>query len=310
MNEALWSRQEFGGAKLGDPRRTDRLVAMGATAASSPGGTIAGVFEDSAEREGAFRFVENDAVNASEITLSAATATALRVGAAPFVFVPIDGSSLNIPDRDGHKRLGAVGTRKIQAQGLQVMTAIAVSDDDVPLGIAGQHFWARSKTVRNKAVKDKRTVDKKETVHWLTVMKQANDAFARHAPQTRLWFQMDRGADAWPILSTANDGLHWLTVRATWDRRLKTPDEQQRYLWESMEKTALRGTYTLDVSPSNDNKKSARQAQMHVRAAAVVLELYCERVISALLGAGIFCQGEVRRRVILSVWRGDAMKPW
>ena len=44
--------------------------------------------------------------------------------------------------------------------------------------------------------------------------------------------------------------------------------------------------------------------------AARTRELYCERVISALLGAGIFCQGEVRRRVILSVWRGDAMKPW
>ena len=274
MNEAEWSKQEFGDAALGDCRRTDRLVAMGARMAAQPAGNVTAVFAISAEREGAFRFLENDDVAAAKITEAAARAAAQRADEDRIVFAAVDGSSLNLPDASGRRGLGRVGTRKADAQGLLVMTAIAIGSTGTPLGIIGQHYWTRDRRAPKKkaASRLRRNVKEKETQHWLTVMAQAKTAFADVAPNTRLWFQLDRGGDAWPILSAAHDDSHWLTVRAAWDRRLVTTDEKQRYLWETMEKADVTGSYGLDV-PALTNKRAARAAVMVVRAAEVTLDL-------------------------------------
>lgn len=274
MNETKWSMQEFGGAQLGDQRRTNRLVAMGARMAAEPAGTVTAVFSDSAEREAAFRFVENDEVEGADVTRSATRAAAERARGEPFVFAPVDGTSLNMPDLDGRRRLGRVGTRKTKAHGLQVMTGIGISPDGMPLGILGQVYWTRERTgPRKKDSRNKRRVEDKETKHWLAVMNQAQEAMQAEAPGTRLWFQEDRGADAWPVLQTVEEGKHWITVRASWDRRVVTSDEQQRYLWETMETAELRGAYTIEVLASSDGKRSARTARLVVRAAEVTLDL-------------------------------------
>lgn len=274
MDEAQWSEGEFGRAELGDLRRTKRLVAMGTSVAAKPAGNITAVFGVAAEREGAFRFVENDAVEGAKVTRAAARAAAARGHGEPYVFVPVDGTSLNVPDADGHKRLGRIGTRKANAQGLQVMTAIGISPDGTPLGILGQAFWTRERTgPRRKDTRNKRRVEDKETRYWLDVMEQAQEAMTAESPGTRLWFQEDRGADAWPVLQTADTANHWITVRAAWDRRLVTEDSQQRYLWETLETASLRGAYTVDVPASGDGKRAARKALLVVRAAEVTLDL-------------------------------------
>ena len=44
-----WATQEFGGARIGDERRRQRLVQMAACAAASPAGKVTEVFSDGAE---------------------------------------------------------------------------------------------------------------------------------------------------------------------------------------------------------------------------------------------------------------------
>jgi hypothetical protein len=167
-----------------------------------------------------------------------------------------------------------VGTQKAGAQGLQVMTGIGISPDGTPLGILGQVFWTRDREgPRKRDTRNKRGVEDKETRHWLAVMDQAHEAMQAESPATRLWFQEDRGADAWPVLRTVEDAKHWITVRASWDRRLVTADAEQRYLWETMETAAVRGAYTVEVPASPDGKRSARTALLVVRAAEVTLDL-------------------------------------
>jgi hypothetical protein len=247
---------------------------MGVQAAVKPAGNIAAVFADAAEREGAFRLVENDDVQGAEVTRAATLATAARARSERFVFAPVDGSSLNLPDADGRRRLGGVGTRKSEAQGLQVMTAIGISPDGTPLGILGQAYWARERTgPRKKDSRNQRPVDDKETRYWLTVMGQAQQAIKAEAPNTRLWFQADRGADAWSVLRTFEEGKDWSTVRAAWDRRVVSSDARQRYLWDTMQQAPVRGSYSFEVQASGDGKRSARTAQMVVRAAEVTLDL-------------------------------------
>src|SRR5262245_3096802 len=94
MVSMRWAGQEFGQARLGDARRTRRLVSMGAQALATPGGKLTEVFSESAAREGAYRFVENEDIEAQEIADAAHRATVRRCVGSPLAWVPIDQTSL------------------------------------------------------------------------------------------------------------------------------------------------------------------------------------------------------------------------
>ena len=131
----LWAEREFGRAQLGDERRRSRLVDIGAAMAARPSGTITDSFPGAAAREAAYRFLENDAIEPQAIATAVAAAAATRCFGQPFVFVPIDGSSLNLRDDARRRGLGIVGPYSIGARGLEVMSAIAVRRDGTPLGL-------------------------------------------------------------------------------------------------------------------------------------------------------------------------------
>jgi hypothetical protein len=265
-----WAEEEFGRARVGDLRRTRRLVAVAAAAAARPAGRITQVMDEPAAREATFRLMANEAATPDAVARSAHEACAARAAGQPFVFVPVDGSSLNLTDLAGRKDLGVVGARSIGARGLQVMTAIAVAPDGTPLGICGQRWWARKRRARRKK-RDRRAVRSKETQYWLDTMQDVREVFAARAPSVRPWFQLDRGGDAWPVLL---DGLlpeQLFTVRAAHDRRLWTnKDEPRRRLWEKLEAQPLLGRYEFAV-PSRPGR-AARTATMEVRACEVTFE--------------------------------------
>jgi hypothetical protein len=138
----LWAEQEFSHAQLGDARRTQRLVRIAARAAEHLGSLLTEVFADQqAERAAAYDFLENPAVHPDAIAWAHHRATAQRCRGQPFVFVPVDGSSLSFPDPEGHKGLGFIGSHKAGGRGLKVMSAVAVGVDGVPLGVVSQAFW-------------------------------------------------------------------------------------------------------------------------------------------------------------------------
>ena len=138
-----WAQEEFGDAELGHMHRTKRLVSIAAGVASAPGGHITTVFTDGASREGAFRFVENGDVHPRAITEAAARAAARRASVYSYVYVPVDGTSLNISDWKRAKGTGIVGARFVGARGFQVLGAIVVAPDGAPLGLADLEFWPR-----------------------------------------------------------------------------------------------------------------------------------------------------------------------
>jgi hypothetical protein len=191
--------------------------------------------------------------------------------------VPVDQSSLAITDNEDEKDLGVVGTRRQNATGLEVISAIAVTQDGTPAGICGQRFWARKqRTTRKK--KDTRPTAEKETQRWLDMMEEVTKGFANAAPNTRPWFQFDRGADAWPILFDATQSTAWLTVRAAYDRRLEAIVEGERdYLWARLGRQEPCASYVVPV-PGRGGKRS-RNAVMQLQTCRVTLDF------SAIAGA-------------------------
>jgi len=268
-----WAVEEFGRAVLGDERRRRRLVRVAGAAARRPAGRITEVFPEGAARTAAFRLMEGEGFDQGAIARAAHRACADRSACEPYVFVPIDGSSLNLTDEQERKNLGVVGPRTANAKGLQVMTAIAVSPSGPPLGVCGQTWWTRKERAKRHDEKhDRRSVKDKETQHWLTVMEQVRSVFAEQAPHTRPWLQLDRGGDAWPVVLEGLSPEMWFTVRAAYNRRLDGPqDEPRRYLWQQVESSAPLGHYSLDV-PARAGRPG-RRATIEVRASQVTLDL-------------------------------------
>jgi len=276
--QAAWAEAEFGQARLKDVRRVERLMAIATRVASTPAGKVTEVFTEGADRQATYKFLSNPKVDTAAIRKAAHVAGARRCAEEPFAFVPIDQSSLTITDMLCAKQLGSVGYGANKSRGIQVMTALVVSPDGTPQGLAGQCYWsrqARQKTPERQKAWDRRkkpTKDK-ETQYWIDGLDQAKAAFADGAPNARCWPQLDRGGDNWPVLQHALELDVWITVRASHDRRLvvQPGDRRRRYLRETVEQQDPLGDFLLEVPPGPH--RTARTATMQVRAVAVTLDL-------------------------------------
>jgi hypothetical protein len=269
-----WAVEEFGAARLGDARWRARLIAMGAEVARRPGGKVSKVFNSAATRQGAYGLLERAEIGAAEIVAAMVAAAGRRCASLPFVYVPVDGSSVTITDKARTKGFGNVGDHVHGARGLKVISALLVSPLGVPLGLGAQIWWARQREAAKKS-RERRRTEEKETQHWLEAMQQAREVIDAEAPQTRLWFQLDREGDAWPIITDAGKGGHWFTIRGTHNRRVRLPDGSQTYLRTVLGLQPVACTYTLSVSAGPN--RSARLARMVVRGCEATLDFRDKR---------------------------------
>lgn len=283
---AQWAEEEFGDARLGDARRTRRLVMMGAELARQPAGTVTRACASSASREGAFRWLESDAVRVEPVRDALVRAALGRCAEQKLVYVSVDGTSLTLPDKTGAKGLGAVGSWAMGSRGVHAMTAFAVGSDGCPIGICGQRMWVRQSRSRHTKARRSGDLEQRETRFWLELLAESHAEFTSSAPGCRPWYQLDRGADCWPVLALARRSDLLLTVRATHDRRI---DGQVDSLWSVVERSPVKGHLHFDV-PARPGRRQrqrrggrriywraaprkARRAKVTVRAATVPLLL-------------------------------------
>jgi hypothetical protein len=275
----VWADEEFGQAELGDARRTRRLVALAAEAASRPSGIVSKACASSASREGAFRLLENPCVHPHAVAKQVFERTVERCRGESLVFVPIDGSSLTLSDEARTKEVGDVGANNRSARGIQAMTALAVSSDGAPVGICGQTLWNRQPR------SEKAPAAQGESAYWLEVLRDTHQRFSERAPHSRPWFQMDRGADFWPVFELALELDALLTVRAVYNR----PLADGCHLWSKLARApivAKRGI-ELNAKPATQRKRringkrvsyftrprEPRRAVVTIRAISIELDL-------------------------------------
>ena len=266
-----WAVDELGTAKVGDARWRTRLVAMGAQVARRPGGTVSEVFNDAAARQGAYGLLESAEVDRRQIAESMFAAGSRRCSSLPFVYVPVDGSSLTLTDVARTKGFGSVGDHVHGARGLKVISALLVSPLGVPLGLGSQVWWARTNDAAKKH-HDQRRTGEKETRHWLEAMEQTRQVMHANAPQTRCWFQLDREGDAWPVITDADKDGHWFTIRGNQNRRVTLQDGSTTYLRMLVSLAPVACTYNLPLAAGPG--RSARKATMVIRACSATLDFY------------------------------------
>jgi hypothetical protein len=283
------------------------LTGMAARAACAPGGKVSGVYRNDAERQGAYGLLESADVSVGAVAGPMFAATARACAKEEFVYCAIDGSSLTLPDHQRTKGFGPIGSRSNGARGLKVMTALAVSAKGVPVGLTAQEWWLRRDKVpvgQRKEERDKRKVADKETQRWIDAMEHSGQVMAECAPQTRLWFQLDREGDAWPILQHAGGCGHWFTTRGSHNRWVQAKDGRRIFLREALALEPAVTEYELTVTAGH--RRTARTARMEVRACSLPFELRDKRT-------GQRCVqeiGVVLAREVGTVPAGEAPLDW
>lgn len=268
-----WARAEFRGAELGDARRTARLITLAAQVARSPAGRVSAAVRSSAEQEAAYRLLENRAFDHHAIAAAMFAATARRCGGARRVMVAVDQSTVSIVDRLGTKGLGrtgkhfAVGGRR----GAEVMSAVASSVEGVTLGLLSQVWHVRSDARSPNPRHDRRPPEERESGLWMRCMRETCEQLAAVAPETRPWFQLDRGADGNHVLEGALELGADFTVRSAHDRRLDTGGR----LRNVVRKSRVLGYVDVSVLDSHApaGEQRLRRVQLTLRARRVSLRL-------------------------------------
>lgn len=267
--EHAWAREEFGQLEVVDARLGVRLRRMARRARERGGGRVSDVFCKGAERQGAYDLLEGGRVSAPAMVASMAAACVQRSIGAPWVFVPIDGSSIQVVDRGKRTDLGLVGTYTNNGRGLQVVTALAVSAQGTPLGICGQTWWARpTRRRRKRGHSTYRPVEERESRHLVQTIQDVQQRYAE--ADCVPWIVVDRGGDATVILDELVRGRCRFTVRASWNRRVKAGPSPE-YLRERLAKQRIQLFYEVEVPAGH--QRSARRARMAVRVATVELNV-------------------------------------
>ena len=249
-----------------------------ARAAENPSGKLSEVFASDRELDAAYDFVERDQTSVKGLEEAVGKATARQCVGAERVFIAVDGSSASVVDGTGQKGLGRIGADTAGAHGIKVINALAVDADGATLGLLAQTWWTRPKAPSRTAKQKQRErarkeTRQKETSHWLDTIERS--ALRLDQVQRLGWFQLDREADAWPILLALSDTGHWFTVRSSWNRVLEATGRDKQYLRAHMAASPAVASYDLDV-PGNAGRK-ARNARMVMHAAEVTLRMRDKR---------------------------------
>lgn len=269
-----WAEAEFAGAELGDRRRNARVVQLAAACLKRPGGTVTRVVQDAAEREGAFRLLENRAVKAHQLALSSHRATVRRCDELPYVFVAVDQTTLSVTDYQDSKGLGPAGNGlSTKSRGAEVMSALAVTPSGVALGLLAQRWWRRPDGGAPHGKHDPRRVEERESQLWIEALQSSLERLGEVERPTRPWFQLDRGGDFWRVFDLADETGCWLTVRSSHDRRLW---DDERGLHKRIAAAPIRAHLKATI-PARRNvrqrKRPKRQAFLELRYEPVTLEM-------------------------------------
>jgi hypothetical protein len=269
-----WAVETFGGAELGDVRRTARIVKMATAVAERPSGKVAAVFQNDREREGAYDFLENEQVSADDVMASISSATVRRCRGLRYVFVPVDGSSASVVDHTKRRDFGVIGNDKAGGRGAKVVNALAIDPDGAPVGLLAMKYWARppkkKRPAKHTHAHRARSVEEKETWNWILALRDVSAALDEHG--VRGWFQLDREADSRDLLLGLQEFAqsHYWTVRSDDDRSIELEGGDRSRLRVQLALAPISGEYMLEV---RGRARRARQARMVVRVGKVSLRL-------------------------------------
>lgn len=261
---ATWAQAELGGADLGDPRRSARLVRLATIVAEHPDASLPEACPTGSDLKGAYRFFANPSVAPERILARHVAATCQRLAEEPLVLAVQDTTLLDYTDHPQTEGLGPLGNPK--THGLVVHGTLTFTPERVPLGLLSLQVWTRDAVTYGKLPDHKRRpLAEKESRKWLSSVDAVAQA-KRACPQTQFVCMGDREADIYELFVQDRPVGVDLLVRASWDRRV---DADEGSLWAALEAGPNVGT--VQVSVPRHGTRPARVATVQLRVRKLTL---------------------------------------
>lgn len=309
--EGSFSVDDFCTLNLGDRRLRSRAIAVLSRAASQPHGRINAVFPEGAEREAAYRFVENGRVEPSNL-VAAACDSAMKQRKSDDVFVVIDQTSLSFRDPNQIRGLGRTGANAYTfvTRGLEVMNAMVVGADGRVLGLAAQEWWVRKE--EKSPEEDRRSSLERESINWVRAMSSSTTNVRRTAPHARITVVGDRGGDFYGVFNAAKHLHADVVIRSQHDRRLVDGSR----LKDVLQRTPLFGSCHRAIRVKRGEVVEEVKARLDVRVAKVdvVLQPHGGKPGHTPLTALRVVEHSNRKRkprvswTLLTTWRVETMR--
>lgn len=244
----------MGSVDLGDERRNERAKALLTRFAENPTASIPHACRGWAETMGAYRFVENPAVDWREILQPHWDCTRERMREHAVVLCLNDTTGLDFNGQN----ISGLGPLNYEAQrGMYLHPTYAVSTDRVGLGVLDAWMWARE----FKDVDGKRG-GIKESTRWIEGYERLAE-LAAELPSTRLVYVADREADITALMRRAEalgTPVDWL-IRSTHDRSLDGGEK----LWPKVLKTEAVGEIQFVMAAREGQKARTVKQALHMK---------------------------------------------
>ncbi len=270
----IWAEAHFGKARLGDKRRTQRLVRLARQFAAVPGGTITGVFPDGAEIKAAYRLLDSDEVSHRSVC-AGSFEQVQSTCRSPGVYLMIeDTTAASFPTREAAVGLGPVG--EDYTRGFWLHSTLAVrwqghpedpyEDQSQLIGLAGQSVWVRdiTKSRRKEKKADRLRRQDRESARWGQTLVASGGPGVGGAQ----WIYVaDRESDIYEVFARCGQCGSNFVVRSAHDRALT--QMAQQYLHKALAAAVPLGRRSIDLSAGKG--RAARCATLEIRALRVQL---------------------------------------
>ena len=200
---ADWVIHEFARVQLPDERLRHRLHVIATAFAQKPTAPIPQACANPAEAKAAYRFVENERIDACAMCGGHEQATVDRARDYPVVLAIQDTTTLNYTTHPKTQGLGPIGTHSKNI-GLLLHATLAVTPKGQPLGFV--HSCVRRRRGRGRAAqRHRKPLAQKESYKWIESL-QACQRWASECPQTQWVNISDREGDIYELLAQAQNG--------------------------------------------------------------------------------------------------------
>ena len=263
-----WAEEEFGGASLGDERRTQRLLALGRSFYARPQASIPQACGTLANTKAAYRWLASEHVNLQDVLAPHHEATTRRIAKHPVVLAVQDTTSFNYSSHPALEGMGPIGSREDGPQGILMHDTMAFTTQGLPLGLVDVQVWARDPAdFGKKHWRAALPIEMKESSKWLRSF-QATAAVQAQCPDTTVVSVGDREADIYElfVLARSSQDNPELLVRAEQDRLVA---DGQEHLWPYLKQQPVCATQLVHVNRTKTAKE--RTANLEVRFAPVEL---------------------------------------
>lgn len=268
-----WAAAEFGGAALGDIRRSARLLKVAGAMARCGYGTLPGVIPGWSELKGAYRLLGNEQVDASEVLAPHLLRTRQSCDRLQRVLLIEDTTSLNYSLHLATSGLGRIGDDG--GRGLFLHTTLAVSfPESRILGVFAHNCWVRPDRTDGGSSKTestrRRRTRERESQRWGVCLTQGVPL-----AEGRYTFVADREADIYDLFWRCRGAKVQFVIRAYNDRAL---EEESRHFLQACREAPRRGTTHVSLRARPGQK--AREAKLEIRSRKLVLRPPANRPIS------------------------------